>query len=78
MGSVDPDFELFWRKVAEAVQQVENSQTRTIELEQGNKRAEVEWNSGETPLSEYQSGEPHVAIRIYDVEPPQPALIVPG
>lgn len=71
---VDPEFEVFWREVGEAVRQVQNNVTRELSIERGSKRADISW-------AEWENEEPAdlcgVQIEIYDVEPKQPTLLVP-
>lgn len=63
---VDPEFEIFWREVGEAVHMVELNNVE-ITVERGNRGAKV----GTDPTRE------QITIYIYEVEPKQPALMVP-
>lgn len=60
--------EIFWKEVRTAVAKVERNHRVKLELERGTHKATVHW-------SELANGNVH--IRLYEVEPKQPALLVP-
>jgi hypothetical protein len=67
-GIVDVEFELFWREVGQAVHQLELApeiESATIEIERGNRGAIIRLYKGK------------VAVMFHDVQPKQPALLVP-
>ena len=64
-ATVDPEFEIFFREVGEAVRMVEADRSKTIDLEKGTRKARI------------VGFEDHVDVYISEVEPKQPALMVP-
>jgi hypothetical protein len=66
MRVVDPEFEIFWREVGEAVRLVEIKDSRIeMTVERANRGAKVNITDNQ------------VVIYMYEVEPKQPALMVP-
>lgn len=67
--NVDVEYDLFWREVIDCVKRVELNHGLTFEIERGTREASVMWHSLTEPT--------HVEIRVFEVEPKQPALLVP-
>lgn len=64
MAVVDPEDEIFWKEVKKAVKEVELRNGRRIEFERGARKVEVYFHD-------------QIVIIISDIEPKQPALLVP-
>lgn len=71
--NIDPEDEIFWRELKEAVKQVELSHGLSMTIERGTRAANIRW------IEEYtdHKNNAYVSIVIYEVEPKQPALLVP-
>lgn len=74
----DVDYQLFWREVAEAVKQVELNHGLSFTIERGTKAAYTSWRVADVNTYIYGTViDEFVSIRIYEVEPKQPTLLVP-
>lgn len=63
---VNPEDELFWKKVREAFSMVSSTKGQIINVDIGTKRADVYWDDPKT-----------VKIAITEIPPAVPTLIVP-
>lgn len=66
-NTIDVDYDLFWREVIDAVKHVELSHGLSYTIERGTKKCQVFWSEDES-----------VHIFVWEVEPKQPTLLVPG
>lgn len=80
INTVDVEYDLFWREVIDAVKHVELNHGLSYDIERGTRRAEIKyaryWN--ESKSIEDKPDCEQVEISIFEIEPKQPALIVPG
>lgn len=69
INTVDVEYDLFWREVIDAVKHVELNHGLSYRIERGTREAYINWDF------DWPNG---IKIYITEVEPKQPALIVPG
>lgn len=71
---VDTDEELFWKEVQEAVKHVELNHGLSYTITRGSREAYVHRCPKPSP---FNTNGGYIEIRIYEVEPTQPTLMVP-